>query len=143
MTANNIRNTVAFFPSIPPNVYSASFGGATVDTQGCENVAAVVQLGALANTATLTVRIQEADASGGPFTDVAGSTLTVDTTADDSSMKMIEVRAQAVKRWVKITMAYGGSGNVNVGASIALANFDRAADEKMAAADVLEVPPAS
>lgn len=86
-----------------------------VDTLGFSKAVIVASFGALADSATVVLNVATSATEGGSYTDVAGFTYTVVTTADDNTTLIIgEVSLPGVDRWLRAEAAIGGSGNVTI-----------------------------
>lgn len=74
--------------------------GATIDTANYEGVAFVVQLGAIVSGAVTALKLTECDTSGGTYTDVASTSITV-ADDDDNEVRYLDYHRPA-KRYVKL-----------------------------------------
>ena len=73
----DLYNIVHEGRSITADEYSATEDGATIDLQGFESCECIINVGVIGGTSTPTfpIAIQESDASGSGFTDVAAADL--------------------------------------------------------------------
>jgi hypothetical protein len=99
---------VAVVGAIDPDAYtaSASYDKLTdaIDMSKWNRVAFIVMAGDVADTATVDLKITEADTAGGSYSDLAGKAITQLTTDDDDKQAVVEVRADelgAGKRFLK------------------------------------------
>lgn len=106
--------------ALAPAAYSSTQTSAAIDVRGYEYAKIVVLCGALADTATLAVKVQDGETSGGSFTDITGASMTITTSADDSSVQIGIVRLHGKERFLKVVGTYGGSSTVLYGVSIEL-----------------------
>lgn len=93
---------------------------AAIDTRGFDYALLMVNLGVLDTTATLVIKVQECDTSGGTYTDITGATFTVDVDADDSTVAIGQIRLHGRERYFKVVGTYGGSASVAYSASVLL-----------------------
>lgn len=117
-------NTKTVF-ALAPAVYAATQTTTEIDARGYEYAKIIVLCGALADTATLAVKVQDSPTTtAGDFVDVAGASLTVTTTADDSSVQIGIVRLHGKRRYLRLVGTYGGTGNVAYAIAVELYSPD-------------------
>ena len=100
----------------PQNIGAATVNGIAVDTKGFANLMAVAEVGAAEGSPsaqTFNAKLQEADTSGGSYTDITGAAIT-EITADDKSaqIQLLGLGTGTLKRFVRIvvvTTLTGGS----------------------------------
>lgn len=85
---------------------------AGIDTLGYDHVAFLLTTGTMAAGATLAVKIQESDTSGGTYADVDGAVFTGLVDTDDDVARFGEVWTRRTKRWLRVhwTSAVGNVG---------------------------------
>lgn len=95
---------------------TSNFDGTAVDTLGFSGGWAKVEFhaGALDNAVTLTGVVQEADTSGGSYTDVANSGFTITTTSEDNTMVVGSVRLTGRKQFLRVRTTHAASANACV-----------------------------
>jgi hypothetical protein len=111
--ASNIGAVLALSPA----VQAATIKGNTIDTNGFESVAFIVNTGAIASAGDFGVKLQESDTTtDGDFTDVAAGdlvgTLPATVTAD-GSFKQSYI---GHKRYVRLVATKNGGTSVAIGA---------------------------
>ena len=92
---------------IDPDAYAAaSYNGAAIDCQGFEFATFIVTVGTMGTGATLDFQVQEADASGGPFSSISGTSITQLTQAggDGDEVVKVVVRCSGQKRYLRGNM---------------------------------------
>ena len=110
--------------AIAPAAHGSTQTSSAIDCQGYEFLKMVVLCGALADTATMVVKIQDCATSGGVYADVTGATLTLTTASDDSSVQIGILRLHGKNRYIKVVGTYGGSSTALFGVSVELSNPD-------------------
>lgn len=125
----NPQHILKWVPSLIVDGASALANGAAVDTRGFEYAVIPLQFGAVADTAVLTVKVQESDVSGSGFADVPDAVYTVTEASDDNTVKPFEVRLHGRKRYLRIVTTYGGSGAYTLTAPIGLMHPQYEADD--------------
>src|ERR1700741_1340251 len=106
-----IREAIKFVQSLTAAVRTADANGAAVDTLGYNTACLIVNAGTidLASTdETYIVKVQEADTSGGSYTDVTGASVSI--TANDQ-VKSVEVPSLGTsrKRFLRAVLDVGGT----------------------------------
>jgi len=102
---------------------------AAIDSRGFDYALLLVNLGVLDTTATLVVKVQECDTSGGTYTDITSATFTVDVDADDASVAAGQIRLHGRERYLKVVGTYGGSASVAFSATLVLTGAQYTADD--------------
>ena len=120
MPQYNPQSILKWAPSLVVDGASALANGTSVDTLGFEYAVIPLQFGALADTAVLTVKVQESDVSGSGFADVTGAVYTVTEASDDGTIKPMEVRLHGRKRYLRVVTTYGGTGTYTLTAPVGL-----------------------
>lgn len=88
----------------------ASVNGNAIDAVGCDEITFVV-MPKKGGATSLTVKVQEATASGGSYSDVAGATTGAMTTGD-SSPRMIKVPISGTRlQFLRVNCAVAGSAD--------------------------------
>lgn len=111
--ASNIGAVLALSPA----VQAATIKGNTIDTNGFESVALIINTGAIASAGDFTAKVQESDTTtDGDFTDVAAGdlvgTLPATLTAD-GSFKQSYI---GHKRYVRLVATKNGGTSIAAGA---------------------------
>lgn len=81
--------------AVYPTLTTAQVGGKT-DLSKVRKVAYVFQAGTLGAAATVTCKLQGSATSGGSFTDIAGSSVTMVKATDDNKAVVIEINAESL-----------------------------------------------
>ena len=97
----------------------ASYGtgeqtSAAIDMSRIRRIILVVQTGVLGTAATLDVKIQHSDTSGGSYTDIAGRSLTqIVKATGDNRLAILELRAdQTTRRFVRVSATVGAAASI-------------------------------
>lgn len=89
---------------------TASANGTGVDTMGYNEVIALLDVGAVSGTLpTLDVKLQEADASGGTYTDISGAAFAQITTANHALSISVNIGDGTRKRFIRAVATIGGT----------------------------------
>jgi uncharacterized protein YdbL (DUF1318 family) len=111
----------------PAIVDGASATSIPVDTNGFNNLALIVLLGAMDDALTA-LKVQESDTSGGSYTDITGADFSVSGSlpdaTDDGKNVAVQINLQRRKRWIKVVATAGAT--LNGVAMAALAILSRA-----------------
>jgi len=105
----SVYDAIKALNSLRPQAITANTNGSSVDTQGYNSAAVILEVGAVSGTSpTLDVKIQEsADAS--TWTDVSGATFTQVTAANNSQIMRIEGLGTSRKRYIRAVATVGGT----------------------------------
>lgn len=95
----------------------ATVNGAAVDAKGFRWASLSIIAGTLGAAAT--VKVQGADTEGGSYADIAGATVTLAAT-DDDTVKMGVLDAHQMPRFLRAVVTNGGGGTALVSASFVL-----------------------
>ena len=90
-----------FVPAIDPAAGTGAPGVVEVDGAGYQYAVFVVTLGTIGAGGGSTVKVQESATSGGSFADVAGTSVVIGDTDDDST-KVIAVNLAGRERYLKM-----------------------------------------
>jgi len=95
--------------TIRPQTISSNTNGGSVDTQGYNSAAAILEVGAVSGTSpTLNVKIQESD-DASTWSDVSGATFAQVTAANNSQILRIEGLGTSRKRYLRAVATPGGT----------------------------------
>lgn len=109
--------------------HSATVNGSAVDCTGCEYAAIAVNLGTLAATATGNLVIEVSPNGSSGWVALSGGTYVINVTDDDDTTKRFHVRLdKEAGQFVRVTLVYGGSSTLVLGAVVIGTNMDRTAD---------------
>lgn len=103
--------------------YTSTQTTAGVDCKGFDEMLVTVNCGAITSTATATITFEESDASGSGYaaitTPATAALAEMNTTADSAQFRVrFDLRLR--KRYIRMVVTYGGSGNVPMGADYVL-----------------------
>lgn len=134
-TANNF---IAIGKIFDPSGKTTDQTGTGIDARGWDEAVFLLSLGVLDNSANLVFKVQDS-ADNSTFADVTGATYTVSGTADDNTVKVIRVRLNPLRRYVRlISDDTGGTTNV-YGALYFLVGPDRQVDQNPNASYTVQV----
>lgn len=88
-------------PTISPASYTTAQTGAAIDTRGYEYALVVMHFGALTDSATLAVKIQDSTASGDTYADISGAIYNAVENADDTTIKVGLVRLHGKRQFIR------------------------------------------
>lgn len=113
----DLASNIGVVLALSPAVQAATIKGNTIDTNGFESVAFIVNTGAIASAGDFGLKVQESDTTtDGDFTDVAAGdlvgTLPATVTAD-GSFKQSYI---GHKRYVRLVATKNGGTSVAIGA---------------------------
>jgi hypothetical protein len=103
----DLKNNLTLAQSLAPAARTASANGSSVDLQGAENALVIVECGALTD-GTHTPSVQESDASGSGFTNVAAGDL-IGALAACSANAVQAVEYKGAKRYIRVVMTVAGA----------------------------------
>lgn len=105
----NFGDVPVVAPVVPVATFTADTNGNAVDMFEYTGEAAVImQSSAGTGSMTLNVKLQEADATGGPWTDVAGAAFSQVTLT--ASTQKISINTNECKRYIRGVVDVGGAG---------------------------------
>ena len=89
---------------------TTSANGSGIDTQGYDEVVALLDVGAVSGTTpTLDLKLQESDTSGGTYTDIPGATIPTVTTSNHALTVSYRTAGGGRKRFVRAVATIGGT----------------------------------
>lgn len=109
--AADLKNAVVLKQGIIPQVATSTVTASGVDLNDSNfnPFTATLSLGAASGTAaTLDVKLQESDTSGGTYTDISGATFQQLGPTDDNTILSILVKNRT-KRWVRMVATIAGT----------------------------------
>lgn len=118
--ASNIKVVTALSPA----VQAATVNGVAVDTLGHGSCAFVLNTGAIVGAGDFGAKLQESDASGSGYTDVAAADLVgsfVATAVADAAAKVSYI---GFKRYVRLVLTKAGGTSIAAGAIAILAHSE-------------------
>lgn len=110
--------------------YTSTQTTSGVDTQGFAEMLVLINCGAITSTATATITFEESDASGSGYaaiTTPATAALTEMNASADSAEFRVRLGLATRKRYIRMVVTYGGSGNVPMSADYVLIGPDNTA----------------
>jgi len=99
---------------IDADAYAADNNGAAIDMQGFESAVLAISFGTAA-TGTVTFGVEESDDGLTGWTDVTGASVILDGDSDDDSAHHATVRADGVKRYIRVTADHSASNAADYG----------------------------
>jgi hypothetical protein len=103
----DLKNNIALTQSLAPAARTASANGTGVDLQGSESAVVMFSLGALTD-GTHTPKVQESDASGSGYTDVAAADL-IGSLSALSANTIQQVGYIGNKRYIRAVLTVAGA----------------------------------
>ena len=98
MGGTQIAPDVKAAQSIVPQSSSATVNGAAVDTASFDEAMIVFDVGTTLATGTLDVTVEEADATGGPWTAITGAVFAQVTPTNDNAIFIGTIRMEAPRK---------------------------------------------
>jgi hypothetical protein len=114
----DIANNLNVVASLVPAVQTAAADGTAVDLQGYGSAALLVQTGAIVSAGDFGIKLQESDASGSGFTDVASTHLIGTLPATLVASTVYEQGYRINKRYVRAVTTKAGGTSIALGAMI-------------------------
>jgi hypothetical protein len=103
----------------PQSASAGSINGVAIDRLGYSSASFAVITGAVTGSPsaqTVDAKIQEADASGGTYTDVSGATVSI---TDADSIGEINVDLSGLKRYIRIVLTVSFTGGTSPAIEVA------------------------
>ncbi len=116
----DLYSNIAARSAIAPAVQSAAADGTTIDLKGFNRVAFVVNTGAIVSSGDFGVKLQESDASGSGFTDVATTDRDTNAPVTLAAASTYKLGYRGVKRYVRLSLTKAGGTSIALGASAIL-----------------------
>lgn len=108
---SNIRVTAALAPA----VQSTSVDGSVIDVKGYNRLAFAVNTGAVVGAGDFSVKLQESDASGSGFADVAAAQVDSNAPATLAANSAYKLGYRGNKRYVKPVLTKAGGTSIAAG----------------------------
>ena len=102
--------------ALAPAVQSASVDGVAIDLQGHESVTFALNTGAIASAGDFGAKLQEADTSGGSYTDVAADQVDSNAPATLAASSAYKLGYRGHKRFVRLSLVKAGGTSIAAGA---------------------------
>lgn len=99
---------------IDADEYTGDQNGPAIDLQGFESAVLAISFGTAA-AGTVTFGVEESDNGSTGWTDVAGASVILDGATDDDSAQFATVRADGVKRYIRVTSDHSASNAADYG----------------------------
>lgn len=106
--------------ALAPAVQAAAADGVSIDTKGFNRLAFVVNTGAIVGSGDFGVKLQESDASGSGFADVAASQVDSNAPATLTASGSFKLGYRGTKRYVRVSLTKAGGTSIALGASAVL-----------------------
>lgn len=103
----DLKNNLIHAQSLAPAARNSTGTGSSVDLQGAESALVVVNCGAITD-GTHTPKVQESDASGSGFTDVAAADL-IGALAACTANAIQAVEYKGSKRYIRVVLTVAGA----------------------------------
>lgn len=112
----DLAQNIGAAPALAPAVQSANANGLAVDMKGFNRAAFVVSTGAIASAGDFGVKLQESDASGSGFADVAAGQFTTNAPATLAADSAYRLGYLGDKRFVRLVLTKAGGTSIAAGA---------------------------
>lgn len=99
---NDMASCLKVNQSIKAQSVSGTVNGTAVDCSGYDEAIIICDVGTIAATGTLDVKVQESDASGSGFADIASAAFTQFTPSNDDAIYVGRVKMVGRKRYLRI-----------------------------------------
>ena len=106
--------------ALAPAVQASAADGLAIDTKGFNRLAIVVNTGAIVGAGDFGVKLQESDASGSGFADVAAAQVDSNAPATLTASSSFKLGYRGNKRYVRISLTKAGGTSIALGASAVL-----------------------
>lgn len=111
----DLAQNIGAVPALVPAVQSANANGLAVDTKGFNRVAFVVTTGAIASAGDFSAKLQESDASGSGYADVAAGQFTTNAPATLAADSAYRLGYLGDKRYVRVVLTKAGGTSIAAG----------------------------
>lgn len=118
MASKDHVNSIGVALAVSPAVLTATNTSAAIDLQGFEAATVVVSTGAIAGSGNFTPKLQESDASGSGFTDVAAKDLIGSFPAVLAADTAYKVGYLGSKRYVRTVITLNSGTSIAASAAI-------------------------
>lgn len=112
----DLYSNIGVVLALAPAVKTAAGDGVAIDAHGFGSVAFVVNTGAVAGSGDFGVKLQESDASGSGFTDVATAQLQSNAPATLAASSSYKLGYLGHKRYVRLSLTMAGGTSIAAGA---------------------------
>lgn len=116
----DLYHNIAARSAITPAVQAASADGTAIDTLGFNRLAFVIHTGAIASAGDFSIKMQESDASGSGFTDVAAAQVQGSTPATLVASTVYRLGYIGNKRYARLVLTKAGGTSIALGATAIL-----------------------
>ncbi|GIW70326.1 MAG: hypothetical protein KatS3mg101_1073 [Patescibacteria group bacterium] len=105
----SVYDAIKALVTLRPQAITANANGISVDTQGYNSAAVILEVGAVSGTnPTLDVKLQES-ADGSTWADISGATFAQVTAANNSQILRVEGLGTSRKRYIRAVATVGGT----------------------------------
>lgn len=125
----DLASNIAVVTALSPAVQAATINGVAVDTKGFGSCAFVLNTGAIVGAGDFGAKLQESDASGSGYTDVAATDQVGTFAATASADSAAKVSYVGNKRYARLVLTKAGGTSIAAGA---VAILDHAAARPIA-----------
>jgi hypothetical protein len=125
----DLYNNVSTKSALSPAVQAASVDGLAIDTLNFNSLAFVVTTGAIASAGAFSAKLQESDASGSGFADVAAGQFDSNAPATLLADSTVKLGYRGFKRFARVVLTKAGGTSIAAGA---IAILDRSAQSPVA-----------
>ena len=112
----DLYSNIATVVALAPAVQSAAADGAAIDIKGANRAAIVVSTGAIVGSGDFGVKLQESDASGSGFADVAAEFVDSDAPATLAASSSYRLGYRGHKRYIRVALTKAGGTSIALGA---------------------------
>lgn len=119
----DMYHNIAAVPALAPAVQAAAINGAAIDLKGANRAAIVVSTGAIVGSGDFGVKLQDSDASGSGFVDVAAELVDSDAPATLVADSSYRLGYRGFKRYVRVVVTKAGGTSIAAGAAAILSDL--------------------
>lgn len=121
----DIYSNIGAVLALVPAVKTAAGDGVAIDTHGFGSVAFVVNTGVIAGAGDFGVKLQESDASGSGFADVAADQVDSNAPATLAASSAYKLGYRGFKRYARISLTTAGGTSIAAGAVAVLGDAQK------------------
>lgn len=120
MAKRDLYSNIGIAAAVAPAVLTATNTSAAIDLRGYQSATVVINTGAIAGSGNFTPKLQESDASGSGFTDVAAGDLLGVFPAALAADSAYRVGYKGNKRYLKTVLTLNSGTSIAAGAVVVL-----------------------
>ncbi|MDX8517964.1 hypothetical protein [Mesorhizobium dulcispinae] len=118
----DLANNIAAVQAVAPAVLTATNTSAAIDLLGYNSAAVIINTGAIVGAGNFTPKLQESDASGSGYTDVAAADLVGTFPAALAAASVVKVGYTGNRRYVRTVLTLNSGTSIAAGAVVIKGN---------------------